>query len=90
MVEALVVVAFLIGSAVLPGTSEALGLGDAGVARSLGGAGLYLAAVAVMGTALGALLRGAAGGIAVLVAAVLILPTLLMALPSGLSDALGP
>jgi ABC-2 type transport system permease protein len=85
-----VVVAFLVGSLVLPEGSESIGLTDGGVARSLAGAGLYLAIVAVIGAALGAVLRSVAGAIAVLVAVLLILPTLLLALPSGISHAISP
>jgi hypothetical protein len=51
------VVAFLAGQAVLAGQNRAVGLGDPGVARAVFGAGAYLAAMAVIGVAVGILLR---------------------------------
>ncbi|MGH3371596.1 MAG: hypothetical protein ACRDPR_16515, partial [Nocardioidaceae bacterium] len=47
---------------------------SSGVVRSLLGAGVYLALVGVIGVALGALVRSAAGGIALLVATLMLLP----------------
>lgn len=60
-------VAFLFGSGIVSGTPATMSLSDAGVLRSLLGAGLYLGLVGVIGAALGALLRSVAGGISVLV-----------------------
>src|SRR5438477_336798 len=57
------VVAFLIVGAVVSGTPAAMYLSGDGVVRSLLGAGLYLGLVAVIGVALGVLLRSVAGGI---------------------------
>ncbi len=48
------VITFLFASGVVSGTPAALALGDAGVLRSLLGAGLYLGLVGVIGTSLGA------------------------------------
>ncbi|MFJ7146927.1 ABC transporter permease [Streptomyces sp. NPDC100445] len=76
-------VAFLVGSRIVSGTPAAMGLGHAGVVRSLLGAGLYLSLVGVIGTALGALLRSVAGGISVLVAALMLVPGLVSLLPSS-------
>lgn len=84
------VLAFVIGSTVLPDSVVHLSIANAGVARALAGAALYLALVGAIGVALGALTRSAAGGITVLVASLLILPTLLMLLPSSASHALAP
>lgn len=56
------VITFLVASGIVSGTPAALTLWDAGVLRSLLGAGLYLSLVGVIGTALGALLRSVAGG----------------------------
>ena len=53
--------AFAVGSAVLNDKVGGLGLGDDGVLRALLGAGLYLGLVAVLGVALGMLLRSSAG-----------------------------
>lgn len=82
--------AFGIGRHFLSGTPMALSLSGAGVVRSLLGGGLYLALVAVIGIALGALLRSVAGGIAVLVAALLLLPGLVALLPTSWQDNVSP
>ncbi|MFE7216509.1 ABC transporter permease [Streptomyces sp. NPDC001698] len=83
-------VAFLVGSQVVSGTPAAMGLGHAGVLRSLLGAGLYLGLVGVIGTALGGLLRSVAGGISVLVAAFMLVPGLISLLPSSWSGNIDP
>ncbi|ARP71535.1 ABC transporter permease [Streptomyces pluripotens] len=83
-------VAFLIGSQIVSGTPAAMGLGHAGVARSLLGAGLYLGLVGVIGAALGALLRSVAGGISVLVAALMLVPGLVSLLPSSWQGNIDP
>ncbi|MFF7974616.1 ABC transporter permease [Streptomyces sp. NPDC007905] len=83
-------VAFLAGSGILSGTPAAMGLGHAGVVRSLLGAGLYLGLVGVIGTALGALLRSVAGGISVLVATLMLIPGLVSLLPSSWQNDISP
>ncbi|MFI9645743.1 ABC transporter permease [Streptomyces sp. NPDC052040] len=83
-------VAFLVGSRIVSGTPAAMGLGHAGVVRSLLGAGLYLGLVGVIGAALGALLRSVAGGISVLVAALMLVPGLISLLPSSWQSGIGP
>lgn len=82
--------AFQLGTLGLDGEKIALSLGDDGVLRSLAGAGLYLALVAVAGVALGILLRSSAGAIAVLVGVLLILPGLASLLPDSLHDNINP
>ncbi|MDH6493894.1 ABC transporter permease [Streptomyces sp. SAI-149] len=82
--------AFQLGTLGLDGEKIALSVGDDGVLRSLGGAGLYLALVAVAGVALGMLLRSSAGAIAVLVGVLLILPGLASLLPDSLYDNINP
>jgi ABC-type transport system involved in multi-copper enzyme maturation permease subunit len=74
---------FLIANTVVSGTAAHMSLSDAGVLRSLFGAGLYLGLVGVIGVALGALLRSVAGGISVLVAGLLLIPGLLSLLPAS-------
>ncbi|MGW7261754.1 ABC transporter permease [Streptomyces sp. NPDC054834] len=81
-----VFVAFPIGAGVVSGTPAALSLSHAGVVRALLGAGLYLGLVAVIGVALGALLRSVAGGIAVLVASLMLVPGLVTLLPGSWQD----
>ncbi len=84
------VVTFLITSGIVSGTPAALTLGDAGVLRSLLGAGLYLGLVGVIGTALGSLLRSVAGGISVLVGALMLAPGLISLLPSAWRNGISP
>lgn len=76
-----VFVAFLVASGILSGTPIAMSVTDDGVVRSLLGAGLYLGLVAVIGVALGALLRSTAGGISALVGTFLLVPSLMSLLP---------
>jgi ABC-2 type transport system permease protein len=54
---AISVAAFLMGQAVLAGQHRAVGLGDPGSARAVLSAGGYLTAMALLGVALGTLLR---------------------------------
>ncbi|QDL75158.1 ABC transporter permease [Streptomyces malaysiensis subsp. malaysiensis] len=83
-------VAFQLGTVGLDGEKIALSLGDDGVLRSLLGAGVYLALVAVFGVALGTLLRSPAGGITALVGILMILPNLASLLPHSLAETLRP
>jgi ABC-type transport system involved in multi-copper enzyme maturation permease subunit len=55
------VATFLLGQQVLADKGLDVGLTDPGVPRAVAGAGLFAAAVAVMGVALGALIRNAVG-----------------------------
>ncbi|ANS69676.1 ABC transporter permease [Streptomyces lincolnensis] len=84
-----VFVAFLFTGAIVSGTPAAVGISDAGVVRSLLGAGLYLGLVGVLGAALGALLRSVAGGISVLVGALMMVSLLLSLVPSSWQDNVG-
>lgn len=82
-------VAFLIGSQIVSGTSAAQSLTDSGVVRCLLGAGLYLGLIGVTCVALGALLRSVAGGISVLVGVFVLAPGLTRLLPSSWQDNVG-
>ena len=82
--------AFLISSGVVSGTNAAMTFSTSGVVRSLVGAGVYLGLVAVIGVALGALLRSTAGGISTLVGAFLLVPGLMSLLPSSWKDNINP
>ncbi|MFB6680167.1 ABC transporter permease [Streptomyces sp. NPDC056390] len=82
--------AFTIGTMGLDGQQISLTMGDDGVLRSLVGAGVYLGLVAMMGVALGSLIRSTAGGIASLVGVLLILPSLASLLPDSLYDSISP
>lgn len=87
---AAVVIAFLGGERSLSGTKVALTLSSPGVIGALLGAGGYFALVAVLGVALGALIRSTAGGIAALVGALLLLPVITDVLPSNLASDVTP
>jgi ABC-2 type transport system permease protein len=82
--------AFLLGGQVIGSQDLALSLGDDGVLRCLVGTGLYLALVAVLGVALGALVRNSAGGIAALAGLLYILPGLTSVLPDSWADEVTP
>jgi ABC-type transport system involved in multi-copper enzyme maturation permease subunit len=84
------VVAFLGGEHLLAGQRIALSLSSSGVVRCLIAAGGYLALVAVMGMALGVLVRSVAGGIAALIAGLMLLPVLTNLLPSNWADNVSP
>ena len=83
-------ITFLFASGVVSGTPAAMTLSDAGVVRSLLGAGLYLGLVGVIGTALGALLRSVAAGISVLVGVLMLVPGLISLLPSTWQNNISP
>ncbi|MGH3123400.1 MAG: hypothetical protein ACRDPF_26030 [Streptosporangiaceae bacterium] len=55
---------FLAGQAILGRQHLSVSFSEPGVARAVIGGALYLAAAALLGQALGALLRSTAGGIA--------------------------
>lgn len=84
------IAAFLVAQVML-GDGNNTTLGADGVLRSLVGNGLYLAGVAVMGIAVGALLRNTAGAITVVVASLLIVPNLIgLVLPESWSANVTP
>jgi ABC-2 type transport system permease protein len=76
-------VAFFAGQALIAGHAPHAVLGDPGVARAVVGGGLYLAALAVLSVAAGALLRHPAAAIACMIAVVLVLPLIAQALPDS-------
>ena len=75
--------AFFVGQALISGHAPHAALGDPGVARAVVGGGLYLAALAVLSVAAGALLRHPAAAIAAMMAVVLVLPLIAEALPDS-------
>ena len=82
--------AFLLSQAILGDTGLQASLDDPGVLRAVVGAGLYLAVTALLGLALGTILRSTAGAIATLVALLLIAPALALALPAAWQEAVTP
>lgn len=83
------IVSFLVGAPFIDDATR-LGLGDDGVLRVLLLSGVYLGLVAVLGVALGSLVRSSAGGIAILAGLLLIVPGLMMLLPDSWSETLTP
>ncbi|WP_405797454.1 ABC transporter permease [Streptomyces sp. NBC_01506] len=83
-------ISFGLGKAGLHGEKIAMAVGDEGVMRSLAGAGVYLGLFAVLGVALGSLVRSTSGSIAALVGVVLLLPGLTAVLPGDLQDSVDP
>ena len=75
--------AFFVGQALISGHAPHAALGDPGVARAVAGGGLYLAALAVLSVAAGALLRHPAAAIAAMIAVLLVLPGIAQALPDS-------
>lgn len=80
--------AFFAGQAVYSGTQATYALGDTSVLRAVLGAGVYGAAVALIGVALGFVLRSTATSVGVLVGTLMIAPVLVGLLPSSISDGL--
>ncbi|MGO9295191.1 MAG: ABC transporter permease subunit [Streptosporangiaceae bacterium] len=75
--------AFFVGQAIIAGHAPHAALGDPGVARAVAGGGLYLAALAVLSVAAGALLRHPAAAIAAMVGVLFVLPGIAQALPDS-------
>jgi ABC-2 type transport system permease protein len=75
--------AFFVGQAFISGHAPHAALGDPGVARAVAGGGLYLAALAVLSVAAGALLRHPAAAITCMIAVLLVLPAIAQALPDS-------
>lgn len=78
--------AFLAGQEVLSRQHLATSLGHPGVAQAVIGSSLYLAACGLLGLALGAVLRSAAGGISALFGLFFALPIIAGFLPGSWSD----
>jgi ABC-2 type transport system permease protein len=81
------VVSFLLGQAIFARKGIQAHLGDPAVARSVIGAGLYLAVLGLLALGLGTLIRRTAGAIATVVGLVIILPVLAEGLPTAWQDA---
>jgi hypothetical protein len=75
--------AFLVASRVFAGRGIAVALTDPGAVRAVFGAGLYLAVLAVLTLALGAVIRSSVGTVAVVVALMLVLPGIAGVLPTA-------
>jgi ABC-type transport system involved in multi-copper enzyme maturation permease subunit len=75
--------AFFIGQALISGKAPSANLGQPEVLRAVFGNGLYLTSLALVGLALGVILRHAAAGIGTFVAILLVLPSIALALPTS-------
>ncbi|MWK40012.1 ABC transporter permease subunit [Actinomadura sp. J1-007] len=84
--EVVSLVSFGLGQAVFDGKGIAAGLTDPGVTRAVLGAGVYLAATALLGLALGALLRHTAGAVTTLLGLLFVLPVIGSFLPGDLGE----
>jgi ABC-2 type transport system permease protein len=84
------VAAFVVGQAVLANKGLQAHLGDPGVARSVLGAGLYLAVLGLVALGIGTLIRSTIGATAVVVGLVFILPGVVGALPSSWETVVTP
>lgn len=76
--------AFCIGQALLAGYAPVARIDQPEVLRALVGCGLYGALIGLLGLALGAIVRGAAGAITILVAVLFVLPGIAAALPDSI------
>lgn len=79
-------VTFFAGQSMFGGDMVTYDLGDPGVVRVILGVGVYSAAVAVIGVALGFLLRSTAAAIGVLVTMLMIVPVLARLLPGAAGE----
>lgn len=83
------VVVFFAGQAVYAGDGATYALTDDGVLRAVLGGGVYGAGIALLGLALGFLLRSTAAAIGTLVATLMVAPGLIGLLPDAFSDPVG-
>lgn len=82
-------VTFFAGNAVFGGDMATYSLGDPGVLRAIAGAGVYTTSVALIGVAIGFILRSTASAIGVLVTLFMVAPILLRLVPGSIGDWLG-
>jgi ABC-type transport system involved in multi-copper enzyme maturation permease subunit len=84
------IASFFLGQALLDGHGLGVGLGAPGALRAVLGAPLAVTVVAVIGVAIGALVRATAGAISVFAGVFFVLPPLMGLLPESWSDTLSP
>lgn len=75
--------AFLLGQALIGTNAPTTNLGAPGVLRAVLGAGLYLAVIGLLASAIGTLVRNTAAGISAIVALIFVLPGVAQALPTS-------
>ncbi len=79
---AAVLIAFFTAQAILSTADVPISLGEPGVLRAVVGSALYLAVTAVLGVAVGSLLRSAIGGIATVFGLLYVVPVVGMLIPA--------
>lgn len=84
------VAAFLVGQAILASKGLEAHLGDPGVARSVVGAGIYLAVLGLLALGTGTIVRSTVGATAVVAGLVFVLPGIVGALPAAWERAITP
>lgn len=82
-------VAFITGQAIFASKGLDVSITSPGVARAVVGGGLYLAAVGLLGIALGAILRRTAGAVAALFGVLVLTPLVSGFLPSSFQQSVG-
>jgi ABC-2 type transport system permease protein len=80
---------FFTGQAAYGGTDPTYTLSDDGVLRAVLGAGIYGAAIVLMGLALGFLFRSSAAAIGTLIGTLMIAPALVSFLPDSVGESIG-
>jgi ABC-type transport system involved in multi-copper enzyme maturation permease subunit len=85
-----VLIAFVVGQAILSRHHINITFSHPGVARAVIGAALYMTVVGLFGLGLGAIVRNTAGGIAAFAAIMFVLPPLLNVLPANWNNAAAP
>jgi ABC-2 type transport system permease protein len=83
-------VSFYAVQAIVTQHHEQVTLGAPHALRAVVGTALFLTVLGVMATALGALVRNTAGGIATFVGLLFVLPGIVALLPASTGDAIGP
>ncbi|MGY1615846.1 hypothetical protein ACI797_03805 [Geodermatophilus sp. SYSU D00691] len=78
------------GLGILRGQGLPVGLTGAGVPRAVVGAAVYLVLVALLGLAVGTLLRSTAAAVVLLTGALFLLPVLVGLLPASIAETVGP
>lgn len=87
--EAVAFAAFVLGQALLSGSTPTASLSQSGPLRAVIGGGLYLTVLGLFALGLAAILRHTAGAISAFVGVLLILPLILQALPTSIINAVG-
>jgi ABC-2 type transport system permease protein len=83
-------ISFYAVQAIVTQHHEQVTLGAPHALRAVLGTALFLTVLGILGTALGALIRNTAGGIASFVGLLFVLPGIVALLPSSTGDAIGP